>query len=185
MKAKIIVFSKEDFNFVDNKTINFLLPKLYKKNIDANNIEFISKNKPDLHVFSGDGYDYCIILADENVYEFAKQRLANFLDKRIVENQFAINYANSYSNKTGIKLSKLDKQHASMPESSRAIINTISFLFGFILNENNVTYFFLPNKLIELESMFNDSVIKYIDTEEKRKQYSESLKTFCLNSDKI
>ena len=185
MKAKLVVFSKEDFNFIENKTINFLLPKLYKKNIDINNIELVSRNKNDLNIFSLDGYDYCFILADENVYEFAKQKLANYVDKPIVENKFASNYANSYSVKNQIKLTKLDKQHTFMPEGSRTIINALSLIFGFILESNEGTYFFLPNKLLELESMINDSVIKFLETEEKRKQYSESLKIFGLNSDKI
>jgi len=185
MKSKLVVFSKEDFNFIDNKTINFLLTKLYKQNIDINNIEFASRNLADLNVFSADNYDYCFVLADENIYEYAKQKLSNFINLELVENKFALNYATSYADQNNIKLTKLDKQHIQMPNGSRAIINTLSFLFGFILETNSVTYIFLPNKLLEIEPMVTESVLMYLETESKRKQYSVALKTFGLNADKI
>ena len=125
-----------------------------------------------------------IFLVDKSTNSL-NQHICDLTKNVIVENPYAKNAIFEHYKKLSLPMEKDAENEWKMPSKARAIINPINTIQGYILKHNTTIYCVLPNIYDEARLMFDDVVLDFIISEQKKKYKSHTFKTFGLTKDLI
>ena len=103
----------------------------------------------------------------------------------IIDNPYLKNAIYDYYRKLGQPVEKESENEWKVSSLARAIINSSGVTQGYLLNHNNIIYCVLPNLYEEARQMFDDVVLDFIVSNQKKKYKSYTFKTFGLTENVI
>ena len=102
-----------------------------------------------------------------------------------IDNPYLKNAIYEYYRKLGQPVEKESENEWRVSALARAIINGNGVTQGYLLSYNNIIYCVLPNIYEEARQMFDDVVLDFIVSNQKKKYKSYTFKTFGLTENVI
>lgn len=171
------------------KKINVLSAYLsecfFKNNIKIDNQCILSANSD---------FSVCINnQQDTNVFIFLVDKanpnlnnyIANITESIVIENPYLKNTIYEYYRKIGQVVEKDSENEWKVSSLARAIINPNGITQGYLLTYKNKIYCVLPNNYDETRQIFDDVVLEYIVSNQKKKYKNYTFKTFGLTENGI
>ena len=164
-----------------NKTSAYFAEMLFKYNfkiaqqlIIPSTYDFKSllKNKK-----SGDVY---IFLTEKANVEL-NNALAEVSDCYVQENEAVKDFIYEYYRKRNCPLERDSENEWKLPEKARAILNPNNTTQGYIVDNRDTIYCVIPSSYSDALQMFNDVVLDYLTTTQKKKYKNYTFKTYGLS----
>ncbi len=130
---------------------------------------------------------------DEKVYLFLVDRanlqlneyICSKTNSVIIDNPYLKNAIYDYYRKLGQPVEKESENEWKVSSLARAILNNSGLMQGYLLEYNNTIYCVLPSYYEEARQMFDDVVLDFIISNQKKKYKSYTFKTFGLTENVI
>ena len=113
------------------------------------------------------------------------QSICNVTNSVIIDNPYSKNAIFDYYRKIGQPVEKERENEWKISSLARAIINPVGVTQGYLLNFKNEIICVIPNNYEEARLMFDDVVLDYILSLQKKKYKSYTFKTFGLTENGI
>ena len=128
-----------------------------------------------------------------NIYFFLVEKACKQLNEYICElsnctlldNPYLKNALHEYYKKHNLVPSKDDENEWQIPSLARAVVNPNGFVQGYIVTYKNDIFCVLPNNYNEAREMFDDVILDFILSNQKKKYRSYTFKTFGLSENGI
>ena len=155
--------------------------------VNFSSIFIVNNNENDIiDVLNGLSNDIVIILGENSaIKNFSiKNTLANFWRENIVKSSHLESAVTTYLKQENITISQVENEYF-IPEHSIPLINTASYLQGFMYDGGNTTFVFIPNDIDSINYLFNNAILPLI-TRQRRVAYENlTIKTFGINEIEI
>ncbi len=165
---------------------SYLSESLFKNNfridkqcILSNNIDFNSQLNIALK-----GNDIYIFLVDKASLAL-NQYIATLCDSTLIDNPYLKIALFDYNKKHNQVPTKDDENEWKIPSIARAVVNPRGSVQGYIVTYKSDIFCVLPNNYIDARDMFDDVVLDFILSNQKKKYKSYTFKTFGLSENGI
>lgn len=112
--------------------------------------------------------------------DITKETTAQLLEKELVLDDKSLNRIKAYFERIKKPMPKNNLKQALLPKNSIVIKNNVGTAPGCILEENGKVVVLLPGPPIELQPMFEDTVVPYLACKSPYTVYSKYLKFFGI-----
>ncbi len=165
---------------------SYIAESFFKNNIKTSKQSIIS-----------DAYNFDELLKQDNTSNSIKiflvdraniklnQCICDFTNSKIIDNPYTKNAVFDYYRKIGQPVEKESENEWKISSVARAIINPIGITQGYLLNHKTEIICVLPNSYEDARLMFDDVVLDYILSLQKKKYKSYTFKTFGLTENGI
>ena len=126
-------------------------------------------------------YIFLVDKANLNLNEF----LCEITNSNLIDNPYLKNAIYDYYRKISQPVEKDSELEWRISSKARAIINNEGLTQGYLLNNDNYIFCVLPNNYEEARQMFDDVVLDFIKSNQKKKYKTYTFKTFGLTESVI
>lgn len=112
--------------------------------------------------------------------DLTKEAIAEFLGLRLIAHQPSIDALEAFFVKRGRTISKNNYKQAYFPEGSIVLPNSVGTAPGAIVEHNDKVFVILPGPPRELQPMFENHVIPYLEAKSDEKIVSKVLKIYGI-----
>lgn len=167
-----------------NELSAYLCEGFFKHNLKIGTQHTISLNADVNAYLNGQQGDYIIFLIEKTCTKL-NDRIAEKSKSVLVENPYVKNFIAQHYKDLNLPLEKTTEIEWKMPAKARAIINPSGATHGFISVANGITYIVLPSDYTEARKMFDDVVLDYIISEQKKQYKNYTFKTYGITENNL
>ncbi len=117
--------------------------------------------------------------------DITKEAVCEYLGKKLILDQEILNKIENYFKHRGARMPDINKKQAYVPEGAIVLENKYGTAPGFIIEENNKIAILLPGPPFEMQPMFEEYVVPYLEKFSKEKIYSRVLKFIGIGESSI
>ncbi len=156
----------------------------FKNNIKIDLQSIVSTNANFNELLANSQSKIFIFLVDKASTKL-NECLANLSNAKIIENPYVKSAILDYYKNIGQLAEKECENEWNIPSLARAIINPNSTTQGYILEYKDKLFCVVPNNIYESRQIFNEVVLDYIISKQKKQYNSYTFKTFGLSESAI
>ena len=164
----------------------YLSESLFKNNLKIEQQTILSsgtdlKSKLNISTNNGNIYFFLVEKACKQLNEY----ICELSNCTLLDNPYLKNALHEYYKKHNLVPSKDDENEWQIPSLARAVVNPNGFVQGYIVTYKNDIFCILPNNYNEAREMFDDVILDFILSNQKKKYRSYTFKTFGLSENGI
>ncbi|WP_039764480.1 competence/damage-inducible protein A [Caldicellulosiruptor sp. F32] len=117
--------------------------------------------------------------------DITKEAVCEYFGKKLILNQEVLNKIEEYFKHRGVKMPEINKKQAYVPEGSIILENRHGTAPGLIIEKDGKIAILLPGPPFEMQPMFEEYVVPYLEKFSKEKIYSRVLKFIGIGESSI
>lgn len=186
MKAEIIAIGTELLlGDIVNTNAQFLSRELANIGIDVYHQEVVGDNEERILQAFKNAYDRCDLIVTTGGLgptqdDLTKEMAAKYFNKEMILDKSSLDVIENYFKLQGKELKGNNKKQAYFPNGSVILTNECGTAPGAIIEENNKIMIILPGPPREMEKMFNNHVVPYLQRKTDYIIVSKTLRVFGI-----
>lgn len=186
MKAEIIAIGTELLlGDIVNTNAQFLSRELANIGIDVYHQEVVGDNEERILQAFKNAYDRCDLIVTTGGLgptqdDLTKEMAAKYFNKEMILDKSSLDVIENYFKLQGKELKGNNKKQAYFPDGSIILANECGTAPGGIIEENNKIMIILPGPPREMEKMFNNHVVPYLQRKTDYIIVSKTLRVFGI-----
>ncbi|WAM34976.1 competence/damage-inducible protein A [Caldicellulosiruptor morganii] len=117
--------------------------------------------------------------------DITREAVCEYFGKRLILDQEILHRIENYFKRIGVKMPEINKKQAYVPEGAIILENKHGTAPGLIIEENNKIAILLPGPPFEMQPMFEEYVIPYLERFSNQKIFSRVLKFVGIGESSI
>lgn len=171
------------------KQVNYLSAYIcecfFKNNIKINTQSILPTNTDFNKLLSEKNNEDIIVFLVDKSQNKLNQALCDKTKSVMVCNPYLKNQITSFYKKMNAPVEKESENECVIPSLAKAVVNPNGIIQGYILDSEKTAYIVLPTNIYESRQMFDDVILDFVVSKQKKHIKSYVFKTFGLSENTI